>query len=1008
MATYDFPSEAEREAAKAAQYTDFGTLNLMQIRLGVDSILKLLGRGDIFDEYTLHDMSHIDEMLRLLGWLVPEETKALMKPADWLLIVLACYFHDMGLLVTRHEYQHRAESGFPKFRDEVLLAGDRGLDYRAKLSYMDEDERERFYYEEFVRRFHAERIFHWINGHAAQELGITDQAVQAINDLLDGLQVKFREDLALICRSHHSNDLDDLSTYVIRRAYGQEPETHGNLQYAALLLRTADLLHMRSNRVPSIMFKLIDPANPKSQEEWVKQMGVRAVLPKVSLSAENKKPDTIEVQADFREASGFFGLSAYLDYVGGQLRDSWQWGQAAARQGSEYDFPWRYVDSSQIEARGFLKKQFKFELDRSRILELLTGHTLYNDSLVAIREILQNSLDAVRFYHHTHKDEPMGAVHVRWNRQSRQLIIRDTGTGMTQQIIEDHLLTVGSSYYQSAQVREQYADFSSISRFGIGVLSIFMISDEIEFLTVHPDEELARSITLPSAQHRYLIKTLQKDDERVKDIGTHGTQVTLTVRASAVIEDMLETVRHWVVVPRCRVTVAVDDREAVEVGFPDVRSALASYVNQYVPPPTGSKKIKTEARSVAGVDLAYSVVYSPFLDSWDFLQRDSDRLVRPMSVASRRVNSFRVPGVCVEGIRVDARSPGFATVQGPWALANITGAGSPRTNVARSDLERTEELEKAISSVYRMFVEHPLNELKRLTKSGAGLLKGVREASWILSLGLDRYSKLYPTAYDNCVDEVPILAMEGEETVQQVSRKTIQDLGGVWTVDSPLLGHVQGLAESLGVTLPAAQIMERLTNKKLQTLPTPRLLERSIKPLRGFEVAEARVDRENQRIDFFWKREAGRWVNFGKIVPLLRSSYRDEGLDDEFYYDYIEEQIIRTVSGSKRLDQFWLMSGADVHLQCPGIDMIEWRGRTFILPSSPIAMLYEIFGLDERFAEWARVLLQSREIPSDKAPLLKEHLQTAGKSPQEILPKLVISPERTFGIDYFQRTTSTE
>src|SRR3712207_6270653 len=58
----------------------------------------------------------------------------------------------------------------------------------------------------------------WITGHAAEELGISDQAVESINDLLDGLQTKLREDLALICRSHHFNDLDDLSTYVIRRA----------------------------------------------------------------------------------------------------------------------------------------------------------------------------------------------------------------------------------------------------------------------------------------------------------------------------------------------------------------------------------------------------------------------------------------------------------------------------------------------------------------------------------------------------------------------------------------------------------------------------------------------------------------------------------------------------------------------------------------------------------------------------------------------------------------------
>jgi hypothetical protein len=599
----------------------------------------------------------------------------------------------------------------------------------------------------------------------------------------------------------------------------------------------------------------------------------------------------------------------------------------------------------------------------------------------------------------------MGEVKVEWNSQRRQLIIRDNGTGMTQQIIEDHLLTVGSSYYQSAQVREQYADFSSISRFGIGVLSVFMISDEIEFLTVHPDEEFARTLTLPSVQHRYLIKTLPKDHEKAKVIGTHGTQISLTVRASAKLEDIVEIVRHWIVVPRCRVTVAVDDDPVVEVGFHDVKSALDYYVNQYVPPPTGGRRIESVCQTADGVDFAYSVKYSPYLDSWDFLRRDTERLIHTMNVASRRVNLISVPGVCVEGVRVDSRPPGFAELGGPWALANVTGA--PRTNVARSDLEQNEELEEAVSSIYRMLVKHSLDEFERLVESGASLLKAAREADYIWTFGLDSNTKLYPAVFDNCVDEVPIIVIENGETVQPVSRKFVQDSGSIWTVDSPLLEHIEGLAQSLNVALPAEQIIERLNGAKAQDLPLPRLLGRSIKPLSGVEIAEARVDRENQRIDFCWKKQSGRWVNLKEILPLLQ---RDLRIGDGYgeYYDNYQDTLFRSVRSPASLAQYWMVSSADVHLQCPDIDMIEWRGRIFILPGSPIAMLYDIFGMDERFAQWVLVLLQSREIPSDRSLLLRKHLQDANRLPEEVLPKLVISPDRMFGISYFQRSPSQE
>lgn len=44
-----------------------------------------------------------------------------------------------------------------------------------------------------------------------------------------------------------------------------------------------------------MLYKLIDPSNPKSQEEWAKQAGVRAVKPKTITG--DGQSDTIEVPA---------------------------------------------------------------------------------------------------------------------------------------------------------------------------------------------------------------------------------------------------------------------------------------------------------------------------------------------------------------------------------------------------------------------------------------------------------------------------------------------------------------------------------------------------------------------------------------------------------------------------------------------------------------------------------------------------------------------------------------
>src|SRR5262245_34016835 len=99
-----FTSNAEHQAKRAADFPSiFGSINLVGIRENVGEILKLIGRDGIFREYTLHDANHIDAMLALVDRLIPPDTAARLTPADWLLIVLSCYLHDLGLLVTKQE-----------------------------------------------------------------------------------------------------------------------------------------------------------------------------------------------------------------------------------------------------------------------------------------------------------------------------------------------------------------------------------------------------------------------------------------------------------------------------------------------------------------------------------------------------------------------------------------------------------------------------------------------------------------------------------------------------------------------------------------------------------------------------------------------------------------------------------------------------------------------------------------------------------------------------------------
>jgi molecular chaperone HtpG len=152
------PSLAEQKASKAEKFQCFSGLNLLHIRREVQKLLGLIGGNGIFDEYTRHDISHIDSMLnQLTELIIPPPTQHLMTSTDWLLIVLGVYFHDLGMLVTKNEYRRREDSDFPAFRRD-LLSDQRGKDYENKLSRLPSDDQERFLYQEFVRANHAKRI----------------------------------------------------------------------------------------------------------------------------------------------------------------------------------------------------------------------------------------------------------------------------------------------------------------------------------------------------------------------------------------------------------------------------------------------------------------------------------------------------------------------------------------------------------------------------------------------------------------------------------------------------------------------------------------------------------------------------------------------------------------------------------------------------------------------------------------------------------------------------------
>ena len=939
-------SKAEGRAKAAEELEAFGGINLLHVKRQIGALLGLIGHGGIFDEYTKHDITHVNGMLEIYEWLIPQETQEKMSPADWLMSVLAVYFHDLGMLVTNAEFGKRAQSGFPDFCSEVLFAGDAGTDYKKRLESLEDGKRDRFLYEEFVRHNHASRVRNWIIGRQVDHLGVSHKVMGEVEKLLAPLDSQFRRDLALICESHHSDELGNLKIFKTSQPYGKSDAETANLQYAAILLRTADLLHITTDRTPSVEFRAISPSDPVSQQEWAKQLAVNRVRPKLGVNKdglpdETAPQDTLEVHAYFTAPDGFFGLTSYLHYAQSQIAQSHEWAETARRRAAaRHVFPWRQIDETNIETKGFIRETYEFTIDQARILDLLTGHTLYNDSRVVLRELVQNSLDAIRLQEKIEPGFRDGKIRICWDSKNRVLSVQDNGTGMTQEIIQKFLLTVGSSRYQDPEFKKKYPDFCAISRFGIGVLSCFMIADNVEVVTYHPEEEMAREISLRSVHGKYLIRLLDKEtDALALGLKPHGTLFRLSIRPSVEVQDVLKTAREWIVVRGCLVEVEIDGGSPVTVGYESVKHALEAQLKEQgelaVHDGDGSSiedlkhTVKIVERSCGGVSLAYAVEWDPWFHEWAYLEKrkldNSDCLLL---------------GTCVGGIRVEENTPGFDK-KFIVAIANLSGPSCPRTNVARFGLENTPERDAALANIYQLYLGHLEDEMGCLESGHRySLTWATQEAQYLIQpfFRSDSYRDdkpampLISSVFLAAARKVRFLVCEIDGSRERMAPEQLHKEPCFWTIDSCLCASVESLLRETAKDVSLRTISDVLTPGGIQ-LPSELILcTRShgdaLNSLifDGKEIGKIVVYDEQRRVDLRWVNESNpcRWA---KLRP------------------------------KRLLNIFGDMPWVDVYIgrrdiECSvntNITAIESHRRLYLMPGTPITdWLIEAIGESER------------------------------------------------------------
>ncbi len=308
------------------------------------------------------------------------------------------------------------------------------------------------------------------------------------SDKLNYKDANFSLELAEICYSHNE---DPLSLLDLDMHYLCGQDQFVCLPLIGVILRIADILDFDPKRTPDILLSCLNIKNPISLVEWKKHRSVEAW---------EIKCDLIQFHAKCRHPAIEYSIHLFCDLIDKELITCNnvlnKVNQYNKSNSIEYSIsiPFK-VDRTRIKTKKdifgkpeYLYQETKFSLSKNQVIDLLMGTKLYGDPEVALRELLQNSIDACLL---------RKAMEVNWGNSyvpkitvkylniedEDLLIVDDNGIGMDQEIIDKYYTRIGTSFYKSTDFydlkAESKADFQPTSRFGIGILSCFMVSDTL-------------------------------------------------------------------------------------------------------------------------------------------------------------------------------------------------------------------------------------------------------------------------------------------------------------------------------------------------------------------------------------------------------------------------------------------------------------------------------------------------------------------------------------------------
>lgn len=508
-------------------------------------ITAILGFVSVyFCNYTDHSANHSRSILDSIGRIVGREALSSFSPTDLWFLLSSAYYHDIGMVLFNgrikkiisnseekkkfidfiRECQENKDSSAHKGAELFIIEDNDNLYFKKTLFQDDTISLLTSVFAEYTRKYHHKEsqkfIEHEIHENEDSLFSVTSQIPSRIYHVL-----------GLICEAHGVDEKELFKLPQKEDGLGQFDYCHPLL--IACLLRLGDLLDLDNNRIAPAAISFYGKDNfPEISLEHIrkhrsidhiaidsKEISIHATIRNFEKSVDIEKDKIKEKQRFYDSYEITKDWFSEIEKELKNQKNKWQ-----TINPDVYNFSLPDIKSLDVVLKDYITlddNHPQFSVNPKQVFGLLKGYNLYESPWVAVREVLQNAVDAtlIECWQEKNDEDHQGSkenkvsnekaldfskkenevskkvvldfskhaieVHItpkdKDDEQSYRIEIFDHGTGIDKENLK-YLLKVGSGKENKEKekiVREMPDEYKPSGSFGIGFQSLFMLTDEV-------------------------------------------------------------------------------------------------------------------------------------------------------------------------------------------------------------------------------------------------------------------------------------------------------------------------------------------------------------------------------------------------------------------------------------------------------------------------------------------------------------------------------------------------